>query len=77
MRGTELVGFMPEQMGLFDDHPRHLAAQIRVYPAELLDDAYHIVPMAAFGVNLDGHHLLTEIMGRKLSVEDVLEFYRR
>nr|WP_154960240.1 IucA/IucC family protein [Paenibacillus xylanexedens] len=70
-------GFMPESMGLFDDHPRHLAAQIRVYPAELLDDAYKIVPMAALGVNLDGHHLLTEIMGRNLSVEDVLEFYNR
>ncbi|WP_308722311.1 IucA/IucC family protein [Paenibacillus polysaccharolyticus] len=70
-------GFMPESMGLFDDHPRHLAAQIRVYPAELLDDAYKIVPMAALGVNLDGHHLLTEIMGRNLSVEDVLEFYNQ
>ncbi|WP_434752756.1 IucA/IucC family protein [Paenibacillus amylolyticus] len=68
-------GFMPESMGLFDDHPRHLAAQIRVYPAELLDDAYKIVPMAALGVNLDGHHLLTEIVGRDLSTEDVLEFY--
>jgi len=70
-------GFMPESMGLFDDHPRHLAAQIRVYPTELLDDAYKIVPMAALGVNLDGHHLLTEIMGRNLSVEDVLEFYNQ
>ncbi|MCM3134064.1 IucA/IucC family siderophore biosynthesis protein [Paenibacillus polysaccharolyticus] len=70
-------GFMPESMGLFDDHPRHLAAQIRVYPAELLDDGYKIVPMAALGVNLDGHHLLTEIMGRNLSVEDVLEFYNQ
>ncbi|WP_240036655.1 IucA/IucC family protein [Paenibacillus amylolyticus] len=70
-------GFMPESMGLFDDHPRHLAAQIRVYPAELLDDAYKIVPMAALGVNLDGHHLLTEIMGRNLSAGDVLEFYNQ
>ncbi|WP_260984853.1 IucA/IucC family protein [Paenibacillus xylanexedens] len=70
-------GFMPESMGLFDDHPRHLAAQIRVYPAELLDDSYKIVPMAALGVNLDGHHLLSEIAGGNLRVEDVLEFYNR
>jgi siderophore synthetase component len=68
-------GFMPESMGLFDDHPRHLAAQIRVYPAELLDDAYKIVPMAALGVNLDGHHLLTEILDKDVSAEDVLAFY--
>ncbi|MBB6022950.1 siderophore synthetase component [Paenibacillus sp. JGP012] len=68
-------GYMPESMGLFDDHPRHLAAQIRIYPAELLDDAYHIVPMAALGVNLDGHHLLSEIVGRELSAEHVLGFY--
>lgn len=57
-------GFMPESMGLFDDHPRHLAAQIRVYPAELLGEAYKVIPMAALGVNLEGHHLLTEILGK-------------
>ncbi|WP_293200214.1 IucA/IucC family protein [Paenibacillus sp.] len=68
-------GYMPEWAGLFDDHPRHLAAQIRVYPAELLDDAYRIVPMAALGVNLDGHHLLSEMVGRDLSAVEVLDFY--
>lgn len=68
-------GFMPESMGLFDDHPRHLAAQIRVYPAELLDESYKVIPMAALGVNLDGHHLLTEILGDNLSSTDVVEFY--
>lgn len=68
-------GFMPESMGLFDDHPRHLAAQIRVYPSELLDDDYKVIPMAALGVNLEGDHLLTEILGDNLSSKDVLEFY--
>ncbi|WP_440116630.1 IucA/IucC family protein [Paenibacillus sp. QZ-Y1] len=68
-------GFMPASMGLFDDHPRHLAAQIRVYPTELLDEAYKVVPMAALGVNLEGHHLLTEILGENLSSTDVLDFY--
>lgn len=68
-------GFMPESMGLFDDHPRHLAAQIRVYPAELLNEAYKVIPMAALGVNLEGHHLLTEILGDDLSSADVLNFY--
>ncbi|PQP85295.1 IucA/IucC family siderophore biosynthesis protein [Paenibacillus sp. PCH8] len=68
-------GFMPESMGLFDDHPRHLAAQIRVYPAELLNDACKVIPMAALGVNMDGHHLLTEILGDDVGAADVLEFY--
>ncbi|WP_342554390.1 IucA/IucC family protein [Paenibacillus sp. FSL R7-0652] len=68
-------GYMPEAMGLYDDHPRHLAAQIRVYPAELLDDAYKVIPMAALGVNLNGHHLLSQIIGRGIGAEDVLEFY--
>ncbi|MGN7411100.1 IucA/IucC family protein [Paenibacillus sp. SAF-068] len=68
-------GFMQESMGLFDDHPRHLAAQIRVYPPELLDESYKVIPMAALGVNLDGHHLLTEILGDDLSSTDVVEFY--
>lgn len=68
-------GFMPASMGLFDDHPRHLAAQIRVYPAELLDDACKVIPMAALGVNLEGHHLLTDILGDNLSSTDVLDFY--
>ncbi|WP_339303849.1 IucA/IucC family protein [Paenibacillus sp. FSL R5-0519] len=68
-------GFMPESMGLFDDHPRHLAAQIRVYPSELLGEDYKVIPMAALGVNLDGHHLLTEILGDDLSSADVLDFY--
>lgn len=68
-------GYMPKAMGLFDDHPRHLAAQIRVYPAELLDDAYKIIPMAALGVNLDGHHLLSDIAGREPSAKHVLDFY--
>lgn len=69
-------GFMPESMGLFDDHPRHLAAQIRVYPSELLGEDYKVIPMAALGVNLDGHHLLTEIQGNDLSSTDVVEFYK-
>ncbi|WP_339307005.1 IucA/IucC family protein [Paenibacillus sp. FSL L8-0435] len=68
-------GFMPESMGLFDDHPRHLAAQIRVYPSELLDDDYKVIPMAALGVNLEGHHLLTDILGDNPSSTDVVDFY--
>ncbi|WP_340015841.1 IucA/IucC family protein [Paenibacillus sp. FSL K6-1318] len=68
-------GFMPESMGLFDDYPRHLAAQIRVYPAELLNEAYKVIPMAALGVNLEGHHLLTDILGDDLSSAGVLDFY--
>lgn len=68
-------GFMPESMGLFDDHPRHLAAQIRVYPAELLNEAYKVIPMAALGVNLEGNHLLKDILGDDLSSTNVLDFY--
>jgi len=68
-------GYMPQTMGLFDDHPRHLAAQVRVYPQQLLDDRYRIVPMASLGVLMAGEHLLTEIMGGAVSQEEAVQFY--
>ncbi|QGQ99110.1 IucA/IucC family siderophore biosynthesis protein [Paenibacillus psychroresistens] len=68
-------GYMPTDMGLFDDHPRHLAAQVRVYPQEILQDGYKIIPMASLGVALNEHHFLTEILGGNLSTEDVIDFY--
>ncbi|CAI1971528.1 Aerobactin synthase IucC [Serratia ficaria] len=45
--------FMPPQATLFDDAPRHLSAQVRGYPAELLDDPdCRLMPMAALGTSL-------------------------
>ncbi|MGR6542075.1 IucA/IucC family protein [Paenibacillus tundrae] len=70
-------GYMPETMGLFDDHPRHLAAQIRIYPPELLQEGVKVIPMAALGVPLDGRHLLSELLGEELSKEDVIAFYTK
>ncbi|WP_322906199.1 IucA/IucC family protein [Paenibacillus sp. SGZ-1009] len=68
-------GYMPSHLGLFDDHPRHLAAQLRIYPEELLDESKRIVPMAALGVELDGTHLLTRLLGKAPSESEVLQFY--
>ncbi|XEC94529.1 IucA/IucC family protein [Paenibacillus tarimensis] len=68
-------GYMPRSMGLFDDHPRHLAAQLRIYPQELTKEGYKIIPMSSLGVVLDEWHLLTEILGGGLSKEDVVRFY--
>lgn len=68
-------GYMPESMGLFDDHPRHLAAQVRIYPQEIMESEYKIIPMASLGVELKNHHFLTEILGESLSNEDVINFY--
>jgi siderophore synthetase component len=68
-------GYMPREMGLFDDHPRHLAAQARIYPKELLDERYKVVPMSSFGVTLNGEHFLTEIAGGKPSQEEAVRFY--
>ncbi len=68
-------GYMPSTMGLFDDHPRHLAAQVRIYPPELLDERYRIVPMASLGVLTAGGHFLTDIRGGKVSQEEAVQFY--
>lgn len=68
-------GYMPSDMGLFDDHPRHLAAQVRIYPTELLDERYRIIPMASLGVTLDGEHLLTAIYGGRPKADDAVRFY--
>ncbi|MGG3448356.1 IucA/IucC family protein [Domibacillus aminovorans] len=68
-------GYMPETLGLFDDHPRHLAAQVRVYPQEIMKKEYKIIPMASLGVVMQDRHFLTEIIGENLSNEDVLHFY--
>ncbi|OZG73307.1 hypothetical protein BTA51_11685 [Hahella sp. CCB-MM4] len=51
---TKWWGFMPEGKGLFDEGPRHLAALIRTYPQQLLEDStYRMVPMAAMGTLLN------------------------
>jgi siderophore synthetase component len=45
--------FMPTEATLFDEAPRHLAAMVRSYPAELLADAdCRLLPMAALGTSL-------------------------
>ncbi|EBX9481078.1 AcsA protein [Salmonella enterica subsp. enterica serovar Abony] len=47
--------FMPPEASLFDESPRHLSAQVRRYPDELLQDAaYRLMPMAALGTPLPG-----------------------
>ncbi|MFD1887804.1 IucA/IucC family protein [Paenibacillus wenxiniae] len=68
-------GYMPPDMGLFDDHPRHLAAQLRLYPQELLDDSMCIIPMAALGVELNGTHLFTRLLGKVPTEGEVLRLY--
>ncbi|WP_017728875.1 IucA/IucC family protein [Halalkalibacterium ligniniphilum] len=68
-------GYMPKSMGLFDDHPRHLAAQVRIYPQEILKTDYKIIPMSSLGVVVQDSHFLTEILGESLSKEDVINFY--
>ncbi|TVX93751.1 IucA/IucC family protein [Paenibacillus agilis] len=68
-------GYMPASMGLFDDHPRHLAAQVRIYPQQLLDDSYKFLPMSSLGVVLPAQHFLTEIAGGSISKEEVIQFY--
>ncbi|MGO4949818.1 IucA/IucC family protein [Paenibacillus sp. DRB1-1] len=68
-------GYMPESMGLFDDHPRHLAAQIRIYPPKLLEEGVQVIPMAALGVTLEGRHMLSDLLGRELTSEEVIGFY--
>lgn len=68
-------GYMPQSMGLFDDHPRHLAAQVRIYPQEIMTDGYKIIPMSSLGVELPAHHFLGELLEKNLSKEDVTNFY--
>ncbi|WP_083566581.1 IucA/IucC family protein [Domibacillus mangrovi] len=68
-------GYMPETLGLFDDHPRHLAAQVRVYPQEIMKKEYKIIPMASLGVVMQDRHFLTEIIGENVTNEDVIHFY--
>ncbi|MFC5703313.1 IucA/IucC family protein [Cohnella faecalis] len=68
-------GYMPSTMGLFDDHPRHLAAQVRVYPREIMEEGYKIIPMSSLGVVERETHFLSEILGEDLSGEDVIRFY--
>ncbi|WP_411350115.1 IucA/IucC family protein [Paenibacillus sp. WLX2291] len=70
-------GYMPSDMGLYDDHPRHLAAQLRLYPEILLDEQYRIVPMAALGVQMNGTHILTGLFGRSLSAAEATDVYRQ
>ncbi|PLR80939.1 IucA/IucC family protein, partial [Bacillus sp. V33-4] len=68
-------GYMPQSIGLFDDHPRHLAAQVRTYPQEIMNNGYKIIPMSSLGVELQGHHFLSELLEETLSNEDVISFY--
>ncbi|MGG6310762.1 IucA/IucC family protein [Paenibacillus macerans] len=68
-------GYMPATMGLFDDHPRHLAAQLRLYPQELFEEDCKVIPMSALGVHQGRWHMLSEILGKVLSGEEVLSFY--
>ncbi|WP_239618000.1 IucA/IucC family protein [Cohnella mopanensis] len=68
-------GYMPPSMGLFDDHPRHLAAQLRIYPKEIMEEGYKIIPMSSLGGALNGSHFLTEILGGISSNDEVVAFY--
>ncbi len=68
-------GYMPSHLGLFDDHPRHLAAQLRLYPQELLDESVRILPMAALGVELDGNHIFTRLFGKEPQKTEIVQFY--
>ncbi|MFC4303229.1 IucA/IucC family protein [Cohnella boryungensis] len=70
-------GYMPPSMGLFDDHPRHLAAQLRHYPAELLREGWKVIPMSALGVVRKEGHFLTEILGGAVSADNALRFYTK
>jgi siderophore synthetase component len=70
-------GYMPPSMGLFDDHPRHLAAQLRHYPAELLQEGWKVIPMSALGVVRKEGHFLTEILGGAVSADNALRFYTK
>ena len=70
-------GYMPETMGLFDDHPRHLATQIRIYPKQLVDENYKIIAMSSLAVDLQGHHYLDELFGHVLSREQAIDFYTK
>ncbi|SDT35412.1 Siderophore synthetase component [Paenibacillaceae bacterium GAS479] len=68
-------GYMPESMGLFDDHPRHLAAQIRKLPPEVLSEDRRVVPMSSLGVLREEGHYLSELLGGDVSREDAIAFY--
>ncbi|MGN7453571.1 IucA/IucC family protein [Paenibacillus pasadenensis] len=68
-------GFLPEPMGLFDDRPRHLAAQIRKLPAEALAEGRRAVPMASLGVQRKEGHFLSELLGKDVSAEEAAAFY--
>ena len=68
-------GYMPQTMGLFDDHPRHLSAQVRIYPQELMEKDYKIIPMSSLGVLMKDNHFLSEILGGELSNKEVVDFY--
>ncbi|GLB60907.1 IucA/IucC family protein [Cytobacillus sp. NCCP-133] len=68
-------GYLPQSMGLFVDHPRHLATQIRVYPQEIMKNGYKIVPMSSLGVDLQDQHFLSELVEKNLSNKDVVDIY--
>ncbi|MDG0809787.1 IucA/IucC family protein [Cohnella rhizosphaerae] len=68
-------GYMPPTMGLFDEHPRHLAAQLRAFPPEALRAGSRIVPMSALGVLPQGKHFLSELLGADVTEAEAIRFY--
>ncbi|MBD2795039.1 AcsA protein [Xenorhabdus sp. 18] len=74
--------FMPPDATLFDELPRHLSAQVRRYPDELLQDpTYRLMPMAALGTPLPDNqrHFFDDwlhVRGMDTGPETVLTLFR-
>lgn len=70
-------GYMPPDMGLFDDHPRHLAAQLRLYPQVLMKKDMRVIPMSSLGVVVNESHFIDEIFEQSMAKKDVIQFYSK
>ncbi|MBB6451077.1 siderophore synthetase component [Geomicrobium halophilum] len=69
-------GYLPPSLGLFDDHPRHLAAQLREYPQELLTDDYKIIAMSSLGAGEASFAFVQQLLGKQCSKATILQFYQ-
>ncbi|GAJ97664.1 IucA/IucC family protein [Geomicrobium sp. JCM 19055] len=56
-------GYMPESKGWFDEQPRHLAAQQRFYPEELMKEPYRLITMSALGAGVASEGFLKQLLG--------------
>ncbi|GAK08042.1 IucA/IucC family protein [Geomicrobium sp. JCM 19038] len=56
-------GYMPESKGWFDEQPRHLAAQQRLYPEELTKEPYRMITMSALGAGVASEDFLKQLLG--------------